>query len=54
MAQFTVNTEPQRYDPYKNFKFKVKWDGQYVAGISRVDALTIKGERPSHPVDILA
>ena len=37
MAQFTVN--PARVDPYKNFKFRVKWDGQYVAGISRISAL---------------
>lgn len=34
MAQFSVNTE--RFDPYKNFKFKVKWDGKYVAGISKI------------------
>ena len=31
MAQFTVNA--QRFDPYKNFKFRVKWDGKYVAGV---------------------
>lgn len=37
MAQFTVN--PHRHDPYKNFKFRVKWDGRYVAGIHRVSAL---------------
>jgi len=37
MAQFTVNA--QRFDPYKNFKFRVKWDGRYVAGISKVGAL---------------
>jgi phage tail-like protein len=37
MAQFSVNA--QRFDPYKNFKFRVKWDGQYVAGISKVSAL---------------
>ena len=30
MAQFSVNA--QRFDPYKNFKFRVKWDGRYVAG----------------------
>ena len=30
MAQFVVNA--QRSDPYKNFKFRVKWDGRYVAG----------------------
>jgi trehalose/maltose hydrolase-like predicted phosphorylase len=26
MTQFTVN--PHRFDPYKNFKFRVKWDGR--------------------------
>ena len=26
MAQFSVNA--QRFDPYKNFKFRVKWDGK--------------------------
>ena len=39
MAEFSVNVNPQRFDPYKNFKFRVKWDGQYVAGISYVGAL---------------
>ncbi len=34
MAQFSVNA--QRFDPYKNFKFRVKWDGQYVAGLSKL------------------
>lgn len=29
-----------RDDPYRNFKFKVKWDGVYVAGISKVSALS--------------
>ena len=37
MAQFSVN--PERFDPYKNFKFRVKWDGRYVAGVSKVSAL---------------
>jgi phage tail-like protein len=37
VAQFSVNAH--RFDPYKNFKFRVKWDGQYVAGISKVGAL---------------
>jgi phage tail-like protein len=36
--EFTVNTE--RYDPYKNFKFRVMWDGKYVAGVSKVGGLT--------------
>ena len=34
MAEFTVNAT--RFDPYKNFKFRVKWDGRYVAGVSKV------------------
>jgi phage tail-like protein len=37
MAQFTVNAH--RFDPYKNFKFRVKWDGRYVAGVSKVSSL---------------
>ena len=37
MAQFTVNAF--RFDPYKNFKFRVRWDGRYVAGISKVSSL---------------
>ena len=38
MARFTVNAT--RSDPYKDFKFRLKWDGRYVAGISKVGALT--------------
>ena len=37
MAQFSVNAS--RFDPYKNFKFRVRWNGKYVAGISKVGAL---------------
>ncbi|HWO11089.1 MAG TPA: phage tail protein [Polyangiaceae bacterium] len=37
MAQFSVNAT--RLDPYKNFKFLVKWDGKTVAGVSKVSAL---------------
>lgn len=46
MAQFSVNA--QRFDPYKNFKFKVKWDGKYVAGISKVGALKRTTEVVKH------
>ena len=46
MAQFSVNT--QRFDPYKNFKFRVKWDGRYVAGISKVGALKRSTELVEH------
>ena len=37
MAQFSLNAE--RRDPYKNFKFRVRWDGRIVAGVSKVSAL---------------
>ena len=46
MAQFSAN--PQRYDQYKNFKFKVKWDGKYVAGISKVSGLKKTTEVVKH------
>jgi len=46
MAQFTVN--PTRFDPYKNFKFRVKWDGRYVAGISKCSALKRTTEVVEH------
>jgi phage tail-like protein len=46
MAQFTVNA--QRFDPYKNFKFRVKWDGKYVAGISKCGALKRTTEVVKH------
>lgn len=46
MPEFTVN--PQRFDPYKNFKFRVKWDGRYVAGISKVSALKQTKEVVEH------
>ena len=46
MAEFTVN--PTRVDPYKNFKFRVKWDGKYVAGISGISALRRTTEVVEH------
>jgi len=46
MAQFTVNA--LRFDPYKNFKFRVKWDGRYVAGVSKITALKRTTEVVKH------
>jgi phage tail-like protein len=37
MAKFTVNTK--RFDPYRNFQFRVKIDNQYVAGLSKCSSL---------------
>jgi phage tail-like protein len=42
MPQFTVN--PQRFDPYKQFKFRVKWDGKYVPGIVKISGLKRRTE----------
>jgi phage tail-like protein len=46
VAQFSVNTH--RFDPYKSFKFRIKWDGRYVAGVSKVTALKRSTEPVSH------
>lgn len=54
MAQFSVNTH--RFDPYRNFKFRIKWDNEYVAGLSKCSALKVttemtewrEGGDPSH------
>ena len=37
MAKFSINSH--RTDPYKNFKFRIKWDNKVVAGVSKVSAL---------------
>lgn len=46
MTEFPVN--PGRHDPYKGFKFRVRWDGRYVAGIDHVSALVRSTEVIAH------
>ena len=46
MAEFTVNST--RFDPYKNFKFRIKWDGVYVAGVSKCSLLKRTTEVVKH------
>jgi phage tail-like protein len=46
MAEFTVNA--QRFDPYKNMKFRIKWDGKYVAGVSKISVLKKTTEPVTH------
>jgi phage tail-like protein len=46
MAEFSVNTF--RFDPYKGFKFLVKWDGRYVAGISKCSPLKRSTTQVTH------
>ncbi|MGI9102227.1 MAG: phage tail protein [Terriglobales bacterium] len=46
MPPFVVNS--QRFDPYKNFKFRVKWENRYVAGISKVSMLKRTTEVVKH------
>ena len=44
--EFEVNST--RIDPYKNFKFRVVWDGRVVAGVSKVSGLKQSREVVSH------
>jgi len=44
--QFPVNAH--RFDPYKNMKFRIKWDGRYVAGVSKISALKRSTEVVTH------
>jgi phage tail-like protein len=46
LTEFTVN--PSRVDPYKNFKFRVKWDGKVVAGVSKISGLRRATEVVEH------
>jgi len=46
MAMFTAN--PTRLDPYKNFKFRLKWDGVYVAAVSKMSTLKRTTEVVEH------
>jgi len=43
--QHAIN--PSIFDPYKNFKFRIKWDGKVVAGISKMSGL----KRSTHVVE---
>jgi phage tail-like protein len=46
MAEFPTN--PQRFDPYKNFKFRVKWDGRFIPAVSRISGLIRNTEVIEH------
>ena len=46
MPAFPAN--PHRFDPYKNYKFRVKWDGRYVAAVSKMSALKRTTEVVKH------
>ncbi len=46
MARFNVNA--QRFDPYKNFAFRVRWGGRNVAGFSKVEPLIRTSEMVEH------
>ena len=47
--QFHANTASN--DPYKNYRFKVKWDGSYLAGVSKVSMLKRSTEAVQHRTD---
>lgn len=44
MVEFAANTH--RVAPYKRFKFRVKWEGKYIPGITRMSGL----RRTTEPV----
>lgn len=46
MPPFPVNVH--RFDPYKNFKFRIKWDGRVVAGVSKISPLKRSTEPVTH------
>ena len=46
MVMFPAN--PKRLDPYKNFKYRLKWDGAYIAGISKMSMLKRTTEVVEH------
>jgi phage tail-like protein len=46
MAIFTAN--PRRVDVYKNYRFRVRWDGRIVAAVSKVSALKRMTEVVKH------
>ena len=46
VQQFTVTAN--RIDPYKNFKFRIRFDDKVVAGVSKVSALKRSTEVVSH------
>lgn len=48
MAQFVVN--PTRFDPYKSYMFRVRWDEEYIAGLSKMSALRRTTEPVAHRV----
>lgn len=48
MAQFVVNSN--RFDPYKSYMFRVRWDGEYIAGLSKMSALKRTTEPVKHRV----
>jgi phage tail-like protein len=47
MAQFSANAV-HRFDPYKTFKFRIKWDNVYVAGLSKMTPLKRTTEVVKH------
>ena len=44
-----MNASTNRFDPYRTFRFRVKWDNQYVAGLTKMGALKRTTEIPEVP-----
>ncbi len=48
MSTTHFSASATRLDPYKNFKFRLKWDGRVVAGVSKVSTLKRTTEVVTH------
>jgi phage tail-like protein len=48
-TEFTGNAT--RLHPYKNFSFRIKWDGRNVAGVSKISGLKHTTEVVKHRED---
>ena len=45
-APYPISTG--RHDPYKAYKFRIKWNGRYVAGVSKISSLKQSTEPVTH------
>jgi phage tail-like protein len=43
-----ISAKAQRFDPYKTFRFRVRWEGRLVAGFARVSSLERANEVVKH------
>lgn len=50
MANTEFPTNTHRVDPYQNWRFRIKWDKKYVAGVSKIGGLSRTTQVVTHRV----